>query len=196
MKYLPIVIATCLVLSACKGQDPEAAAKAAAAQKAAQEQAAEVMEKQFNDAVAAHNWRLAKGYGDVLQVDHPTTDAAARVKDQLDDVRAKADADAQQQRLAALWDYGDELVKPNGHVIFSTINRNPKSYLFAIVGVEYVLRMLPKGTHDYRKFIRPSELDAWARSLACRRSLCAADGWVVAALAILPAAWSTRFCPV
>ena len=98
MKYLPIVIATCLVLAACKGQDPEAIAKAAAAQKAAQEQAAEAMEKQFNDAVAAHNWRLAKGYGDVLQVDHPTTDAAARVKDQLDDVRAKADADAQQQR--------------------------------------------------------------------------------------------------
>ena len=57
-----------------------------------------------------------------------------------------------------------QLVKPNGHVIFSTINRNPKSYLFAIVGVEYVLRMLPKGTHDYRKFIRPSELEAWART--------------------------------
>ncbi|MEB3767372.1 bifunctional 2-polyprenyl-6-hydroxyphenol methylase/3-demethylubiquinol 3-O-methyltransferase UbiG [Acinetobacter sp. MD2] len=50
------------------------------------------------------------------------------------------------------------LVKPNGHVFFSTINRNPKAYLFAIVGAEYVLRMLPKGTHDYHKFIRPSEL--------------------------------------
>ncbi|WP_343597755.1 bifunctional 2-polyprenyl-6-hydroxyphenol methylase/3-demethylubiquinol 3-O-methyltransferase UbiG [Acinetobacter sp.] len=50
------------------------------------------------------------------------------------------------------------LVKPNGYVFFSTINRNPKSYLFAIIGAEYVLRMLPKGTHDYHKFIRPSEL--------------------------------------
>ncbi|MHA3052751.1 bifunctional 2-polyprenyl-6-hydroxyphenol methylase/3-demethylubiquinol 3-O-methyltransferase UbiG [Acinetobacter sp. ANC 4640] len=50
------------------------------------------------------------------------------------------------------------LVKPNGHVFFSTINRNPKSYLFAIIGAEYLLRMLPKGTHDYHKFIRPSEL--------------------------------------
>ncbi|MEB3754519.1 bifunctional 2-polyprenyl-6-hydroxyphenol methylase/3-demethylubiquinol 3-O-methyltransferase UbiG [Acinetobacter sp. MD2(2019)] len=50
------------------------------------------------------------------------------------------------------------LVKPNGHVFFSTINRNPKAYLFAIVGAEYLLRMLPKGTHDYHKFIRPSEL--------------------------------------
>lgn len=50
------------------------------------------------------------------------------------------------------------LVKPGGHVFFSTINRNPKSYLFAIIGAEYVLRMLPRGTHDYSKFIRPSEL--------------------------------------
>lgn len=50
------------------------------------------------------------------------------------------------------------LVKPNGYVFFSTINRNPKSYLFAIIGAEYVLRMLPRGTHDFHKFIRPSEL--------------------------------------
>jgi 2-polyprenyl-6-hydroxyphenyl methylase/3-demethylubiquinone-9 3-methyltransferase len=56
-----------------------------------------------------------------------------------------------------------ELVKPGGHVFFSTINRNPKSYLFAIIGAEYLLRMLPRGTHDFRKFIRPSELHQWAR---------------------------------
>ncbi|MDH5601578.1 MAG: bifunctional 2-polyprenyl-6-hydroxyphenol methylase/3-demethylubiquinol 3-O-methyltransferase UbiG [Gammaproteobacteria bacterium] len=56
-----------------------------------------------------------------------------------------------------------KLVKPGGHVFFSTINRNPKSYLFAIVGAEYVLKMLPKGTHDYSKFIKPSELESWAR---------------------------------
>jgi len=55
------------------------------------------------------------------------------------------------------------LVKPGGHVFFSTINRNPKSYLFAIVGAEYLLRMLPKGTHDYAKFIRPAELARWMR---------------------------------
>ncbi len=55
------------------------------------------------------------------------------------------------------------LVKPGGHVFFSTINRNPKSYLFAIIGAEYVLHLLPKGTHDYSKFIRPSELAAWTR---------------------------------
>jgi len=58
------------------------------------------------------------------------------------------------------------LVKPGGQVFFSTLNRNPKSYLFAIVGAEYVLRMLPKGTHDFAKFIRPSELTRWAREAA------------------------------
>jgi len=57
-----------------------------------------------------------------------------------------------------------ELVKPGGHVFLSTINRNPKSFLFAIVGAEYVLKLLPSGTHDYEKFIRPSELEAWARN--------------------------------
>ena len=57
-----------------------------------------------------------------------------------------------------------KLVKPGGHVFFSTINRNPKSYLFAIVGAEYIMQMLPKGTHDYSKFIKPSELENWARA--------------------------------
>lgn len=56
------------------------------------------------------------------------------------------------------------LVKPGGHVFFSTLNRNPKSWLFAIIGAEYLLKLLPKGTHEYAKFIRPSELDRWARS--------------------------------
>lgn len=55
------------------------------------------------------------------------------------------------------------LVKPGGHVFFSTLNRNPKSYLFAVVGAEYVLQMLPKGTHDYAKFIKPSELARWSK---------------------------------
>lgn len=55
------------------------------------------------------------------------------------------------------------LVKPGGKVFFSTLNRNPKSYLFAIIGAEYVLRILPKGTHDYKKFIKPSELNEFIR---------------------------------
>ncbi len=58
------------------------------------------------------------------------------------------------------------LARPGGHLFFSTINRNPKSYLFAIIGAEYVLRMLPRGTHDYARFIKPSELAGFCRAAA------------------------------
>lgn len=57
------------------------------------------------------------------------------------------------------------LVKPGGDVFFSTLNRNPKAFLLAIIGAEYVMNMLPKGTHEYGKFIKPSELEKWARSV-------------------------------
>jgi 2-polyprenyl-6-hydroxyphenyl methylase / 3-demethylubiquinone-9 3-methyltransferase len=56
------------------------------------------------------------------------------------------------------------LLKPGGRAFFSTINRNPKSYLFAVIGAEYILKLLPKGTHEYAKFIRPSELGHYCRS--------------------------------
>lgn len=56
------------------------------------------------------------------------------------------------------------LAKPDGRVFFSTLNRNPKSYLFAIIGAEYALNLLPRGTHDYAKFIKPSELAQWCRN--------------------------------
>ncbi len=56
-----------------------------------------------------------------------------------------------------------KLVKPDGHVFFSTINRNPKAYAFAVLGAEYILNILPKGTHEYAKFIKPHELAAWGR---------------------------------
>ena len=55
------------------------------------------------------------------------------------------------------------LVKPGGQVFFSTINRNPKAYLLAVIGAEYVLQMLPRGTHDFAKFIKPSELTRWCK---------------------------------
>ena len=60
------------------------------------------------------------------------------------------------------------LVRPGGHVLFSTINRNPKSFLFAIIGAEYVLRLLPRGTHEYARFLRPSELARGARAAGLR----------------------------
>lgn len=56
-----------------------------------------------------------------------------------------------------------QLVRPGGWVFFSTLNRNPKAFLFAIVGAEYVLGLLPRGTHEYARFIRPSELARWCR---------------------------------
>ena len=55
------------------------------------------------------------------------------------------------------------LLKDDGNIFFSTINRNPRSYLFAVIGAEYILNLLPKGTHDYEKFIKPSELAKWIR---------------------------------
>jgi 2-polyprenyl-6-hydroxyphenyl methylase / 3-demethylubiquinone-9 3-methyltransferase len=58
-----------------------------------------------------------------------------------------------------------KMVKPGGHLFFSTINRNPKAYLYAVIGAEYVLNILPKGTHQYEKFIRPAELSRWIRQL-------------------------------
>ncbi len=121
MKPLTMALALCLLLPACTREDPEAAARAAAAQAAEKEQAAAAMEKQFEDAVAARNWRLAKGYGEVLQMDHPTSAAAARVRPQLDEVRAKAEDEVQQQRLAALWTYGDEPVGKDGHQLSASI---------------------------------------------------------------------------
>lgn len=62
-----------------------------------------------------------------------------------------------------------KLLKPNGVLVLSTINRNPKSYLFAVIGAEYILRLLPRGTHDYEKFITPAELDRFAQRAGCKR---------------------------
>lgn len=57
----------------------------------------------------------------------------------------------------------EKLVKPGGDVFFSTINRNPRAWIFAVIGAEYILNLLPRGTHDYSRFIKPSELTAWCR---------------------------------
>ena len=100
MKTASLAIATVLLLAACKGEDPQVAAQAAAAQAAAKEQAAEAMAKQFDDAVVAQNWTLAKAHGEILQIEHPTSAAAERVKPKLDEIKAKAEA-AQQGALRA-----------------------------------------------------------------------------------------------
>ncbi len=66
------------------------------------------------------------------------------------------------------------LLKPDGQAFFATLNRTPQAYLFAIIGAEYILRLLPQGTHDYQKFIRPSELEGWLR--AAGLTICAMTG--------------------
>lgn len=65
---------------------------------------------------------------------------------------------------ASIVDACARLLKPGGMAFFSTINRNPKAYLFAVIGAEYLLKLLPRGTHDYARFIRPSELLGWCRA--------------------------------
>jgi 2-polyprenyl-6-hydroxyphenyl methylase/3-demethylubiquinone-9 3-methyltransferase len=61
-----------------------------------------------------------------------------------------------------------QLTRPGGKLFFSTLNKNPKSYLFAILGAEHLLKLVPKGTHDFNKFIRPSELGRWVRDAGLR----------------------------
>ena len=114
-------VGSALLLPACKRADPQATAQAAAAQRAGKEQAAEAGAKQFDDAVAAQDWRMARNYGEILQVEHPTSAAAARIKPKLEEIKAKAEAEQQGQRLAALWSYGDEPVKQGGRQLSAAI---------------------------------------------------------------------------
>ena len=120
MKHALLILALTLCLPACHRDDPQAAAQAAAAQQAGDEQAADAMEKQFDTAVAAQDWHMAKGYGDVLLHDHPASAAAARVKPKLADITAKAEQQQENRRLQALWNYGDEEVK-GGHQLSASI---------------------------------------------------------------------------
>ncbi len=115
-------LAACaLLLPACKRDDPQAAAQLAAAQQAETEKAADASAKQFDDAVAAQDWRMARNYGEILQVEHPTSAAAARIKPKLEEIKAKAETDQQTQRLASLWSYGDEPVEKSGTQLSAAI---------------------------------------------------------------------------
>ena len=115
------LIASLLLLPACKRDDPQEVTQAAATQRAEKEQAADAAAKQFDDAVAAQDWRMARNYGEILQVEHPTSAAAARIKLKLEEIKAKAESEQQQQRLSALWSYGDEPVKKGGRQLSAAI---------------------------------------------------------------------------
>ena len=110
-----LAAACTLALVACgPKEDPQAAARAAAAQQVQADQAAEALGKQFDDAAQRQDWKLARGYGDQLQMEHPQSAAAKRIDAKLQEVRAKiAEAD-DKRRMAALWAYQDEPVKSGG----------------------------------------------------------------------------------
>lgn len=113
------LLASALVvaLAACgPKEDPEAAEKAAAAQAAKAEQAAESRAKEFDDAYARKDWKLARGYGDMLQMEHPQSSAAKRIQAQLDEVRATLRAEDDKRRMAALWAYQTEPAKGGNQV--------------------------------------------------------------------------------
>lgn len=116
-----LLVTSTLLVPACKRQDPQAAAQAATAQQDSKEKAAEASAKLFDDAVAAQDWRMARNHGEILQVEHPTSAAAARVKPELEEIKAKAEVDQEKQRLASLWSYGEEPVKKGGTQLTAAI---------------------------------------------------------------------------
>jgi hypothetical protein len=111
LRPLPFVIALVLLAACGKQEDPAAAKAAAAAQAAQAEAAAEAQAKQFDDAYARQDWKLARGYGDMLEMEHPRSAAAKRVHERLLEVRTRLAAADQQRRMAALWDYQSQPAK-------------------------------------------------------------------------------------
>lgn len=125
MNIKPLAVAFALAsLAACHGKDPQAEARAQAAQQAVQETAAADAAKAFDAAVAQQNWRLAKAQGDVLVAQFPQSQAAQRVRAQLVDIKAKADAAREGERTAALWSYDKEAVKGGTQLSASIYSRD------------------------------------------------------------------------
>lgn len=113
------------LLASCQGADPQASAQAEAARAAAAEQAAMQVEQQFAAAVAQQDWTLARGYGEVLLMDHPGTAAAKRVEPQLAEVKAKVESAQAESRLRALWSYQAEPVKGGSQLSASIFASKP-----------------------------------------------------------------------
>ena len=114
-----------LAVVACRREDPQAAAAAAAAQQAQQEQAADALAKQFEDAYAQQNWSLARGYGDQLLMEHPQSAAAGRIKERLEDAKAKVSAESDQRRMAGLWAYQTEPAKGGNQLSAAIYSKDP-----------------------------------------------------------------------
>jgi hypothetical protein len=120
-----LLLPAVLALAACQGADPEAAAQAETAQSAAEEQAAMKVEQQFAAAVAQEDWALARGYGEVLLMDHPGTAAARRVEPKLAEVKGKVEAAQAASRLRALWSYQTEPVQGGNQLSASIFASKP-----------------------------------------------------------------------
>ena len=120
-----LVLAAVLAATGCRREDPRAAAAAEAARQAQQEQAADALAKQFEDAYAQDNWALARGFGDQLLMEHPQSAAAGRIKERLDDARAKLAAGNEQRRMAALWAYQTEPVKGGNQLSAALYSKDP-----------------------------------------------------------------------
>ena len=112
-------------LAACHGKDPQAEARAQAARQATQEAAATDAAQAFDAAVAQQNWRLAKAQGDVLTAQFPQSQAAQRVRAQMDGIKARADAAREGERTAALWSYDKEPVRGGTQLSASIYSRDP-----------------------------------------------------------------------
>jgi hypothetical protein len=120
-----LLLSLLVSFAACKREDPQAAAAAAAAQNAQQEQAADALAKQFEDAYAQQNWSLARGFGDQLLMEHPQSAAAGRIKERLDDAKAKLQTANEQRRMAALWAYQTEPVKGGNQLSAAIYSKDP-----------------------------------------------------------------------
>jgi hypothetical protein len=120
-RLLPL-LCIALALAACRREDPEAVA---AAQRAAREQAASAQARLFEDAYAQQNWELARGHGEGLLMEHPDSEAAARIKERLEHARAQAEQTRQRRRLAALWSYAAEPVQGGTQLSASLYSQEP-----------------------------------------------------------------------
>jgi hypothetical protein len=120
----PLFLALVVLAGCSKQEDPQAAAQARAELALQQEKAAETAAKQFDDAYARQDWKLARGYGDMLQMEFPKSEAAKRITPQLDEVRAKIAADDDKRRMAALWAYQTQPMKGGNQMSAAMYSRD------------------------------------------------------------------------
>jgi hypothetical protein len=124
-RLLPLALAIAVLAACGPKEDPEAAKRVAAAAAAQQEQAAAAREKEFEEAYARKDWKLARGYGDMLQMEYPRSPAATRIQERLDEARAHLRAEDDKRRMAALWAYQEQAVKGGKQISAALYSKDP-----------------------------------------------------------------------